>query len=174
MATLIVLIGQSGSGKSYLSQKLTSYDSDYIQVSSDNIRKEVLGDINNQEAGGVVFDILGQRIRKNLRAGKKVIWDSTNLSWGRTKKGAFSYSANIKDVSIIFVFMMDSLDNELCKSRVLKDIANNKDRSAVPEDVIDKQHQRFLICKENALKDSEDLNIVLYDDFTNLIEAIDG
>jgi predicted kinase len=170
---LIVLIGQSGSGKSYLAKKLESYDNDYIQISSDNIRKEILGDINNQEAGGVIFDILGKRIRDNLRKNRKVIWDSTNLSFGRTKKGAFSYTKGI-DTRIIFVFMMDSLDHELCKMRVLKDISENKDRSMVPEDVMEKQHARFLICEENALTDPEDLDIFLYkNNFAELIEEID-
>jgi predicted kinase len=168
---LIVLIGQSGSGKSYLAKKLEAYDNKFVQVSSDVIRKELLGDVNCQDNGGMVFAQLGNRLVANLKKGKSVIWDSTNLTWSRTKKSAFTYA---KGAPALFVFMMDSLDHKLCKKRVLGDIAAYKDRSMVPESVMDKQHERFLMCKENALKDQENVNIFLYkDNFAELIEELE-
>jgi predicted kinase len=154
--TLVVLIGISGSGKSRLANELTEFE----VVSSDEIRKEMLGDVNNQDRGGEIFNELEKRIRQKLAHGKQVIWDSTNLNWSRTKKGAYSYALASR---VFFVFFMDSLDFDLCKKRVHNDLKSNVNRSAVPDEVIWKQHCRFKQCLENAQTDPEDPRYFLYD-----------
>jgi predicted kinase len=170
---LIVLIGQSGSGKSYLARELETFDDDFVTVSSDAIRKEVLGDINNQEKGAYIFEILKKKIDSELKKKKNVIWDSTNLNWTATKKAAI-YHTEKAGTYPLFVFMMDSLESEKCKDRVVNDIKNKIDRSQVPDDKMDQQHERFKSCLANARKDIQDFNIFLYySNFVDLIEEIE-
>lgn len=51
--------------------------------SSDNIREEIYGDENCQKNPGRVFDILHQRIIRDLSNGFDVVYDATNLSCKR-------------------------------------------------------------------------------------------
>jgi predicted kinase len=166
---LLVLIGISGSGKSFLAQQLESFDENFIRVSSDEIRKEMLGDVNNQNEGYKVFIKLEGDIERSLHY-KNVIWDSTNLNWSSTKKSA-SKLADEKD--IYYIFMMDSCNLELCEQRIADDLENNIDRSNVPLEVSERQYQRFMECKKNAINSLAN-NIIFYNnDFSQLISDIE-
>ena len=73
---LYVLVGLSGSGKSTLAAQR---DANTVIVSSDAIREELTGEIEDQSRNNEVFEIFHQRIRKNLEEGKNAIADATNL-----------------------------------------------------------------------------------------------
>lgn len=76
---LYVLVGLSGSGKSTLAAQLAESNENTVIVSSDAIREELTGKIEDQSRNNEVFEIFHQRIRKNLEEGKNTIADATNL-----------------------------------------------------------------------------------------------
>jgi len=75
---LNMLVGISGSGKSTYA-KLLEKDG-FIVLSSDAIRLELYGDESDQSHNEQVFAELHKRILANLKAGKRVCYDATNLS----------------------------------------------------------------------------------------------
>jgi protein phosphatase len=85
MATLFVMIGVSGSGKSTQAEKLlkelTAMGKPVVLIASDAIRGELCnGDQTDQSKNKLVFEVGHQRIDEALGAGINVIWDATNLS----------------------------------------------------------------------------------------------
>lgn len=78
MATLNIMIGIPGSGKSNYAKKcLINDNTEYL--SSDDIRIELYG-FEDQTHNDVVFETMKKRTLNALRNGKDVIYDATNLS----------------------------------------------------------------------------------------------
>lgn len=71
-------VGMPGSGKSHWAETHKE-ELNAVVHSSDAIRAE-LGNVNDQSKNELVFKILHQRIKDDLRAGKNVIMDCTSLS----------------------------------------------------------------------------------------------
>lgn len=72
----IMLVGLPGSGKSKYSEQQFGYEI----LSSDKLREELFGDVNNQENNGQVFEQMNRRAVSFLKEGKDVIFDATNIS----------------------------------------------------------------------------------------------
>lgn len=85
MAELIMLVGLPGAGKSTYAQGLK--EKGYIIHSSDAIREELTGNINEQAHNEEVFYILHSRVKEDLKKGKGVVYDATSLN--RKKRKAF-------------------------------------------------------------------------------------
>lgn len=78
MATLNIIIGIPGSGKSnYAKKYLLTNNSVYL--SSDDIRIELYG-FEDQTHNDVVFETMKKRTLNALKEGKDVIYDATNLN----------------------------------------------------------------------------------------------
>lgn len=107
MATLYVMIGIPGSGKSTFVKEHPEMN----VVCPDEIRQELFGDAENQEQGRKVFQIAFNRARKLLDAGQDVIFDSTNVR----RKYRKDYFKKFPDVSKVAVFVNTSIDE--CKRR---------------------------------------------------------
>lgn len=75
----MMLVGLPGSGKSTWARKMAEQDNTIKICSSDEIRREIFGDVNNQDNNTEVFTILHQRIKQYLREGYNVIYDATNI-----------------------------------------------------------------------------------------------
>ena len=82
MPKFIMVVGLPGSGKSTYIEK---YYSEYVVHSSDAIREELSGDVNNQDINKQVFDTLHKRVKADLAAGRNVVYDATNTNWKRRK-----------------------------------------------------------------------------------------
>lgn len=54
-----------------------------------------------------------------------------------------AYAKKYPYTRIIAMIMMDSENPELCKERIHKDLENGVARSAVPDEVVDKQYVNF-------------------------------
>lgn len=54
-----------------------------------------------------------------------------------------AYAKKYPYTRIIAMIMMDSENPELCKERIHKDLENGTARSAVPDEVVDKQYVNF-------------------------------
>ena len=97
MAKLIILCGLSGSGKSSYAECIqdNSYvftddsDSEVVIHSSDAIRGELFGDPSFQGDNAKVFETLHKRVREDLKAGKTVIYDATNIT-RKARRGAIA------------------------------------------------------------------------------------
>lgn len=88
MPNFYMTVGIAGSGKSWIYEneikKLHAANPDYyseiVYVSSDAIREEVFGDVNDQTHNAEVFNIMHARSVAALKEGKSVYYDATNLS----------------------------------------------------------------------------------------------
>ena len=78
MPELNMLIGLPGSGKSYYANALKA--SGYVVHSSDAIREELFGDESIQGKPDQVFSLLHKRVINDLKAGKNVVYDATNIN----------------------------------------------------------------------------------------------
>lgn len=79
MSKLILLVGLPASGKSTLAEELSvKYNANIL--SSDAIREEILGDVNNQSENTNVFEVMNNRAKALLSKGGNVIYDATNIN----------------------------------------------------------------------------------------------
>ena len=135
MSKLIFLIGIPGAGKSTFAKELvTKYD--YVEVCSDDIRKELYGDEAIQDHPEKVFGIMFDRTVKNLNENKTVIYNSTNIN----RKLRINTLNRLKQ-AVSKPFITEAIV-------VYTDIAEVKRRNAsrdrvVPEYVIDKILKNF-------------------------------
>ena len=94
MAKLIILCGLPGSGKSKYAENYKAVDdaicTDFTVIhSSDAIREELFGDAGSQEDNNRVFELMHKRVKEDLKAGKTVIYDATNIT-RKARRGAIN------------------------------------------------------------------------------------
>lgn len=128
------MCGLSGSGKSTIAKELSDkYNA--IIISSDSIRAELCGSVEEQSKNEEVFKIYHNRIRSLLQQRKNVIADATNI----TMKSRRSTLDKVNGLDVEKICYIVPKKYEEC----LKD---NIDRPhPVPEYVIQKQMYRFQI-----------------------------
>lgn len=139
MASLIILVGISGSGKSSLAEKYKRFFTHYsgietLIVSSAEIRAQELGNINDQTQNEKVFSIVHKTIKENIDT-KNVIVDATNITYKSRK--AILNCVKKKTCKKEAIVMATPI--KVCKER-----NQNRDR-VVPENVIEKQANKFEI-----------------------------
>jgi predicted kinase len=76
---LVMMIGLSGSGKSYFAQQISQTHNMPI-YSSDSLREELYGDAAIQRNQHLLFEELHRRIRAALKRGESLIYDATNIN----------------------------------------------------------------------------------------------
>ena len=132
MATLIMMIGVAGSGKSTIAADISRNTGAEI-VSSDAIRKEIYGDEGCQDNPAKVFEIVHNRVLISLREGRDVIYDATNLSCKRRMTFLKSIAhLNVRKKCVVVVATPEDIEERM-KSRERK----------VPMDVVHKQLCQF-------------------------------
>lgn len=139
MPKFIVLVGVVASGKSTLAEKYKKHledsgEGETIIVSSDAIREEILGDINDQTQNDKVFTEIHKRIKKYI-SNYNVIVDATNVS-SKSRKALLN-CVKKRECTKIAIVMTTPVP--VCKDR------NSKRDRVVPEWVIDKQVKSFEI-----------------------------
>lgn len=97
MARLIMMVGVPGSGKSYMAKWISEYNNGIKIFSSDEYRKKLLGNENDQTNNSLVFDTIYSDIAKSLVNEESCIFDATNICY-KDRKRAF-----------------DSIDNKISK-----------------------------------------------------------
>lgn len=141
MPELILLIGIPGSGKSFYAKK---YDYDRIFkhnttiLSSDQVRKELYGDENDQTHNEEVFQYIKDTSVKKLEKGQRVIVDATNLS-RKARQSITSYvDQELSFYEYGFIkFIVVATPYYQC-------LENNRKRSRqVPENVIKRMYKQF-------------------------------
>jgi predicted kinase len=154
MSKLILPIGISGSGKSYI------YNKDYkdcVQVSPDLIREELTGDISNQTKNKEVFKLAFERVDEYLNKGQDVFFDATNVNKEQRKNFTDKYIGT--DVEVIYVVLPADID--LSWNRIRKDIREGKNRSNVPYFALVKQKEQYDKSLKSGFND-ENVQEVIY------------
>lgn len=132
MTDAIILCGLPGSGKSTYAEKLK--EKGYIVHSSDKIREE-LGDVNDQNKNVDVFNILHKRIKEDLKNGKNVCYDATNLS----RKRRIAFIRELKNIPCKKECVLIATPYEMCMAQ------NCKRERKVPFEVIYNMLKSFQI-----------------------------
>ena len=128
----VMMVGLPGSGKSTEAQKL-AFEYDANIHSSDDIREELSGDINNQDINDLVFKTLHSRIKEDLLNGKNCIYDATNISYKRR----MAFLCELNKIPCVKVCVFMATPYEEC----LKN--NSKRDRVVPEGVIKRMYMNF-------------------------------
>lgn len=171
MAILYVSMGISGSGKTLLNSSLTRKENEKtcgyaVRVCMDDLRKIYTGDISNQSQNNRVFSDALVITRYLLYKKADVIFDATCTRADiRNKLLEIAKEQNAK--TKLFV-LNDSLDIDLCRSRVIEDIKSKIDRSNTSDDpsILERQQAQFMV----ALKaiDKEGWQDIVYVDKENM------
>ena len=136
MSRLYFLIGISGSGKS---SYIKSHFIPEVVVSPDDLRRKFTGDVSNHTQEGKVWAVVPKLLQKSLDQYGKAVLDATNVDSGARAGLLNKFPRDIVErIAVVF-----EIDPEVAKQRVKADIASGKDRSDVPDDVIDKQYEKF-------------------------------
>lgn len=130
--TFWMMTGLPGSGKSTMAQHFAEKYNANIH-SSDAIREELTGDINNQNKNELVFQTLHHRIKDDLRNGKNCIYDATNTNY----KQRMAFLQELKNIPCEKICVIMATPYEVCIKRSAK-----RDRK-VPEYVIKRMYMNF-------------------------------
>lgn len=132
MQFFYMMVGFPGSGKSwYAGNKLLNA----VVHSSDAIREEILGDVTDQSNQQLVFQTLHDRVLSDLRAGRDVVYDATNINYKRRMGFLQRVTAVNHQIWKVCVFMATPYD---------KCVERNKSRDrTVPESVIDRMYRKI-------------------------------
>lgn len=130
-----IMVGLSASGKTTVAEKIANED-DCIIISSDSIRGEICdGGVIDQTQNDEVFRIFHKRIKDNLRSGKNVIADATNINM----KARRSLLENVRNIDCYKIAYMIPKSVERCiEDNIYKEYP-------VPHHVIQKQMMNFQI-----------------------------
>lgn len=134
---LTLLCGLSASGKSqYIKDQIEVREkSDAVILSTDNLRKEICGSVEDQSMNGAVFQKFHNLIRSNLKNGMDVFAEATNITM-KSRRAILNIIKGI-DCEKICVVIVKPIGE--CKR-------DNIDREhPVPDYVIDKQARKFQI-----------------------------
>lgn len=127
-----MMVGLPCSGKSTKTQQLAKeYDANIH--SSDAIREELTGDINNQENNALVFQTLHQRVKSDLRNGKSCIYDACCVHY----KERMAFLQELKHIQCEKICVLMATPYHVCLERSAK-----RDRT-VPEYVIKRMYKNF-------------------------------
>ncbi|MDW8516915.1 ATP-binding protein [Priestia flexa] len=126
LGELIMLVGLPGSGKSTLAEKLRATKK-YVHLSSDNIRQELTGDVNNQDENSRIFEVMNERATELLKSGQHVIYDATNVHRKRRKHLITQvFKANKKTVYYLNEHIDEVKSRNQQRARVVKEESINR------------------------------------------------
>ena len=155
---LFTMIGLPGSGKSIYAENLVVKRNDkyfYPTIhSSDKLRRELFGNEEEQGDNNTLFSELNKRIKQDLKNGKDVVFDATNIK----KKRRMGFLREMARVGCFNVAVCIMTPYEVC-------LANNANRQRqVPESVIKRM---YLNWNPPMLNEGFD-DIILHYNFGNI------
>ena len=128
------MIGLPCSGKSTISKELVEKYNATI-FSSDELRIEMFGDVNDQEHNQELFVELHKRIKDCLNNGKSAIYDACNINYKRR----MAFLAELKNIPCEKICFVMATTYEECIRR------NSERERKVPEHVITRMYHNFNI-----------------------------
>ena len=149
MREFYLMVGLAGSGKSTIAKEIEyaihmsspKYDEygradKVVLISSDDIREEILGDVNDQTQNDKVFSHIHKLIKQAVRDYNHIIVDATNLTI-KNRRALLNCLDDKKDYHKIAYIVNTPIKK--CKEN------NSKRDRKVPEYVIDNQAKKFEI-----------------------------
>ena len=149
MREFYLMVGLAGSGKSTIAKEIEysirmsspKYDEygradKVVLISSDDIREEILGDVNDQTQNDKVFSHIHKLIKQAVKDYNHIIVDATNLTI-KNRRALLNCLDDKKDYHKIAYIVNTPI--EKCKEN------NSKRDRKVPEYVIDNQAKKFEI-----------------------------
>lgn len=130
----IMISGLPASGKSTYAEEISKKENAFIH-SSDKLRIELYGDVNECSKNDELFIELHKRIKQDLINGKNVIYDATNISHKKRK----AFLEYLKKVNCTKHNYLVATPYEQCLNQ------NNLRERKVPEYVIKKMYLNFYI-----------------------------
>jgi predicted kinase len=142
---LILLMGIPGSGKSKWAHEFMAHPrrdtfgtvTPFSLVSSDDVRRSITGDINDQTQNTAVWRAITERTASSLNAGTNVVLDSTNCE---TAKRRTLLRALPECRLCLRVFPIHAA---VARQRISRDVATGVDRANVPPRAVDQMHRHF-------------------------------
>ena len=129
-----MMIGIPGSGKSHEAEIIAKKHNAIIHA-SDRLREELFRDVNHMGDNGFLFNELHKRIQRDLKAGKNVIYDATNIN----SKKRISFLKSLKDIPCEKIAILIMTPYQQC-------LKNNAERErSIPESVIEKMYTNFQV-----------------------------
>lgn len=128
----IMMCGLPASGKSYYAKNLST-EINAVVCSSDELREEMFGDINNQTNNHKLFNELHKRIKNYLRNGSNVIYDACNVNSKRRR----SFIQELKNIDCVKECIIMATPYNQCLEN-----NSNRDRT-VPDDVIKRMYKQW-------------------------------
>ena len=133
MPQFVVMVGLSGSGKSTIAKEKYAT---HTYISSDDLREELYGDVNDQRHNGKIFEEMFKRSADALEVGQSVVYDATNLSSKRRKSLIRNMRAAIKgNFWAVACVVLTTYENCLLR--------NASRERVVPDEVIRRQFFSF-------------------------------
>ena len=129
-----MMVGLPYSGKSERAKQLRR-EHDAVIHSSDDIRAEILGDVQDQANNAKVFEVLHERVKRDLLAGKNVIYDATNINHKRRK----AFLDELKNIPCAKVCEFMATPYKVCYSR-----SQHRAR-VVPWEVFDRMYRNIWV-----------------------------
>lgn len=130
--TFIMMVGLPCSGKSTYAEKL-SKEYNAVVHSSDALREELTGDINNQDNNELVFQTLHKRIKEDLQNGTSCIYDACQVS----RKSRMSFLQQLNKIPCRKICVLMATRYRYCIER-----GRTRERT-VPGYVIERMHKKF-------------------------------
>jgi predicted kinase len=152
-----MLVGLPASGKSTYGKKYAEQNG-LTYFSSDDLRQELWGDVDDQKDHHIIFDELYKRAKKSLQSGKSVLIDSTNINDNRrriTIEEFKRFGAKF-DIPISFVAHYVNTNVGICKIR-----DENRERK-VSKRVIERMYKGLQI--PTYAEGWDDINIIFPED----------
>ena len=129
-----MMSGIPGSGKSHEAEIIAKEHNAIIHA-SDRLREELFRDVNHMGDNGFLFNELHKRIQRDLKAGKNVIYDATNIN----SKKRISFLKSLKDIPCEKIAILIMTPYQQC-------LKNNAERErSIPESVIEKMYTNFQV-----------------------------
>ena len=136
MPNFIMLVGIPAVGKDTWAREYIKKHPYTVIHSSDDIREELYGDASHQGSPIKVFEQMRSRTLRDLRAGKDVIYNATNIKY-KDRKSILSQLKKIDNLTCYCKIFVAPV--EVCKER------NAKRDRVVPDFVYDRMLKSFQI-----------------------------
>ena len=134
MVKFYMMIGLPASGKSTIAKEIAERESAVI-ISTDDLRQELLNDVNSQENNNLIFEEAERRLKANIEAGRNVIFDATNINYKKRRDWLNRFNKyNVRKIGVLV-----ATPYEECLIR------NKQRERKVPEDVIKRMYFNFYI-----------------------------
>ena len=140
MATLIMMVGPAGSGKSTWIQEYLQTHPKFVVVSTDDLRRSLTGNVSDNSRNAEIWSEAKEKVKQILVAGRNAILDSTMVN-ERDRASFLSYLGGI-NFDLKYKIIEPAQKEELVK-RIEADLKAGKDRSNVPHHVIERQLMNF-------------------------------